>query len=1155
MQTYSPYRVRSVQPEFLEKLEQPIAESTKGWTVRKRDGSIVDFDIQKIKAALLRCFNNVVSEQNVAMPDVDPILEYVVLGLITRNSTGPIDVEEIQRTIIAQLWITSLSEFAEHYQNYREDRRKARLNRPVPTAYASSVSEDRTHFQTDLQYYQFIGKFSRWNDTEKRRETWKETVFNRVIPWFQNLPKVKNKLTQQEWDMLSKSMYELEASPAMRVVQMAGPALERCHVGVYNCAYAPITDLRSFAELLYVLMQGTGMGFSVEYDQISALPRIAKQTGELPISVVVEDSTEGWCDALFHCLEFLFQGRDFILDTSAVRPKGTRLKTKGGRASGPEPFHELMTFIRRIVLSRQTRHLSDIDVHDICCMIGNIVQVGGVRRAALISLSDLGSHEMRSAKSGQWYIDNKHRSMANNSAVYHSKPSTDVFMDEWLSLIRSYSGERGICNRQAMDMQAPERRQKGHDWGFNPCFHPDTRISTDKGMQRIGDMFLNGKPNRVVVDIRPDANDAIGLMHGVKTKPATQVELTQKAANIYRLTTEHGYTVDCTNNHEFPTTHGRKKLKDLRPGDTLLLQSNEGLFGTNGDYGDGLILGWLAGDGTTYGSQAWIELYGDDIDHCPELGAVINRVIATQKTENNRDYGDVTWLTQTSTVEKVRMGGVRLGKWLLHTVGLDQIADIKVRVPEYVWQGSRTAVAGYLHGLFASDGMVNVVGHGTKQTVSLRLNQSNKRLLQDVQQLLLNFGVVSRISLRRAAQDRMLPDGKGGLKEYHCTDNYELIVNRPNAILFMEKIGLSGTKRETLKRAIEARGTACRKSERYITKVVSTEHVGISDVFCLNQPETHTVIANGVVSAQCGEIQLRPYEFCNLSIAVARPEDNETTLMKKVLVATYFGTMQATCTRFNYIRDQWRKNCEEEALLGVDITGHADCPLLHPSHPDRPELLRKLKTVVNATNESLARRFGISRSAADTCIKPGGDSSVFFDCASGVSPRYADRQIRWVRESKHSPVAKFLIDQGVPYHDSPERPNDLYVFGFPKTAPDGCLTRNSMTAIEQLENWLCWKRNWAEHSVSATIYVEPYEWFQVGSWVYDHFDEITGLSFLPKDNGVYKHAPNEELTPEQYAMFSKDFPVVDWSKLCQYEDDDQTESAQNYACVGGACAF
>jgi ribonucleoside-diphosphate reductase alpha chain len=773
MQTYSPYRVRSVQPEFLEKLEQPIAESTKGWTVRKRDGSIVAFDIEKIKAALLRCFNNVVSEQNVAMPDVDPILEYVVLGLITRNAAGPIDVEEIQRTIIAQLWITSLSEFAEHYQNYREDRRRARLNRPVPTAYASAVSEDRTHFQTDLQYYQFIGKFSRWNDTEKRRETWKETVFNRVIPWFQNLPKVKNKLTQDEWDMLSKSMYQLEASPAMRVVQMAGPALERCHVGVYNCAYAPITDLRSFAELLYVLMQGTGMGFSVEYDQISTLPRIAKQTGELPISVVVEDSTEGWCDALFHCLEFLFQGRDFILDTSAVRPKGTRLKTKGGRASGPEPFHELMTFIRRIVLSRQTRHLSDIDVHDICCMIGNIVQVGGVRRAALISLSDLGSHEMRSAKSGQWYIDNKHRSMANNSAVYHSKPSTDVFMDEWLSLIRSYSGERGICNRQAMDMQAPERRQKGYDWGFNPC----------------------------------------------------------------------------------------------------------------------------------------------------------------------------------------------------------------------------------------------------------------------------------------------------------------------------------------------------------------------------------------------GEIQLRPYEFCNLSIAVARPDDTETTLMKKVLVATYFGTMQATCTRFNYIRDQWRRNCEEEALLGVDITGHADCPLLHPSHPGRPELLRKLKAVVNETNEALTRRFGISRSAADTCIKPGGDSSVFFDCASGVSPRYADRQIRWVRESKHSPVAKFLIDQGVPYHDSPERPNDLYVFGFPKTAPDGCLTRNSMTAIEQLENWLCWKRNWAEHSVSATIYVEPYEWFQVGSWVYDHFDEITGLSFLPKDNGVYKHAPNEELTADQYAMFSKDFPVVDWSKLCQYEDDDQTESAQNYACVGGACAF
>ena len=291
MQTYSPYRVRATQPQFLQKLEQPIEELVKGWKVRKRDQSIVDFNVIKLNAALSRCFINVVTEHNIEMPDVEPLIEYVILALSTRDNSKPIDVEEIQRTIIAQLWIANLYECAEHYQNYREERRKARLNRPVPTAYASAMSEDRKHFQTDLQYYQFIGKFSRWSETEKRRETWNETVFNRVIPWFQNLPKVKGKLTQEEWDMLSNAMYSLQASPAMRVVQMAGPALERCHVGVYNCAYAPITDLRSFAELLYVLMQGTGMGFSVEYDHISALPRIAKQTGELPLSIVVEDST------------------------------------------------------------------------------------------------------------------------------------------------------------------------------------------------------------------------------------------------------------------------------------------------------------------------------------------------------------------------------------------------------------------------------------------------------------------------------------------------------------------------------------------------------------------------------------------------------------------------------------------------------------------------------------------------------------------------------------------------------------------------------------------------------------------------------------------------------------------------------------------------
>ncbi len=302
----------------------------------------------------------------------------------------------------------------------------------------------------------------------------------------------------------------------------------------------------------------------------------------------------------------------------------------------------------------------------------------------------------------------------------------------------------------------------------------------------------------------------------------------------------------------------------------------------------------------------------------------------------------------------------------------------------------------------------------------------------------------------------------------------------------------------------------------------------------------------------CGEILLRPFQFCNLSICVARPWDTEESLMKKVRVATYFGVIQSTATKFRYIREDWKRNVEEERLLGVDITGHADCPILRSGVPGRDALLQRLKAEVHKVKAELAGRFGIPESTADTTVKPSGDSAVFFDCGSGISARFAAYQWRWVRESKDSPVAKFLIDEGVPYAEAPEDAT-LLVFGFPKAAPVGAMLRDDQTALEQLENWLVWKTNWSEHSVSATIYVQPHEWFAVGAWVYDHFDQITGLSFLPKDNGSYSYAPNEEMTKEQFEAVTAKFPKLNWAKLCRYEDDDQTVSAQTAACFGGGC--
>jgi ribonucleoside-diphosphate reductase alpha chain len=303
----------------------------------------------------------------------------------------------------------------------------------------------------------------------------------------------------------------------------------------------------------------------------------------------------------------------------------------------------------------------------------------------------------------------------------------------------------------------------------------------------------------------------------------------------------------------------------------------------------------------------------------------------------------------------------------------------------------------------------------------------------------------------------------------------------------------------------------------------------------------------------CAEILLRPFEFCNLSIVIARPDDTRETLCRKVRLATIFGKIQSLCTKFNYIRKDWKDNCEEERLLGVDITGHADCPLLRHTNKDRAALLAELNKVVEETDIELSKRWNVRRSAANTTVKPSGDSAVFFDCASGVSPWFSSHQIRWVRETTTSPVAKFLIDSGVPYAPAPEAPDSMLVFGFPRKAPAGATTRDDMTALQQFYNWLEWKKNWAEHSVSATIYVDDHEWLDLGAAVYENFDQVTGLSFLPKDNGIYSYAPNESVTEEQYREIESKFPDINWGKLPSYEDQDMTEASMTFACVGGSC--
>lgn len=546
-----------------------------------------------------------------------------------------------------------------------------------------------------------------------------------------------------------------------------------------NCAYLPIDSWDAFGELLYILMQGTGAGFSVEVDYVDSLPRIKRQKDGKPKKYIVPDTTEGWCSALTMGLKTWAAGEDVVYDFSRIRPQGTVLRTKGGRASGPEPLKQLLLFVRDKMLAAQGRRLDPIDAHDIACFCGQIVQVGGVRRAALISLSDLDDRDLREAKNGQFWLHNVQRAMANNSTVYDDRPKAAQFMEEWLALMKSGSGERGIFNRGGLAKQLPKRRKKVGEFGVNPC----------------------------------------------------------------------------------------------------------------------------------------------------------------------------------------------------------------------------------------------------------------------------------------------------------------------------------------------------------------------------------------------GEIILRPRQFCNLSIAIARPEDTQKSLARKVRLATIFGTLQSLLTDFKFISPKWRENCEEERLLGVDITGQMDCPALRPENdPDlesyRVKLLADLRQVAIDTNKEFAEKLGIPQSAAVTCIKPSGNSAQLFNCSSGLHPRYAKYYLRRLRIGAYTPIAKLLEDAGVSWFPEVGQTRDsatVRVVEFPVKSPDGAPTRHDLSAIEQLNNWLAWKLYYTEHNPSVTIYVSDEEWPSVGAWVYEHFDQIGGLSFLPKDGGVYELAPYEEIDQKEYERRTKTLPIIDFSKLPDYEKEDMTELQREFGCTGDKC--
>ncbi|KKQ76728.1 MAG: Ribonucleoside-triphosphate reductase [Parcubacteria group bacterium GW2011_GWC1_38_6] len=739
--------------------------------IRKRDGRIVPFDQSRITNAVYKAMQ-AVKEGDLSRDHIR-ISERVVEELTKRYPKDHIPaVEEIQDVVEESLILMDFPKAAKAYILYRKERSLIReKERVIPEYVKKLVAESKKHFRNAVSEFIYYRTYSRWIEEEGRRETWIESV-NRYVNFMKE--NLRDGLTEKEYEEITQAILKQESMPSMRLLWSAGKAARTTNVSAYNCSYIAPTKLRDFPEIMYLLMCGTGVGFSVESQTVQKLPLIKRQNGGKAKTYIVEDSKEGWGNALYTGLKAWFGGKDIKFDYTKLRPAGARLRTMGGRSSGPEPLKNLLDFARTTILSRQGKRLTNLNVHDVICKIGEVVVMGGVRRSALISLSDLDDDAMRLSKTDQFYIKHPQRQLANNSAAYISKPSAQEFMEEWLALAEGGTGERGIFNREGLKYQLPERRWK-------------------------------------------------------------------------------------------------------------------------------------------------------------------------------------------------------------------------------------------------------------------------------------NF------------------------KKYWAT---------------------AGTN-------------------------------------------------------PCGEIVLRSKQFCNLTEVVARVDDTEESLLKKVRIATILGTYQSTLTHFPYLSKEWKENCEAERLLGVSITGQWDSKIVRNA-----EVLKKLKDMAIKTNAKYAKIFGISPSMCITCVKPSGTVSQLVDASSGMHPRYSPFYIRRVRISATDPLFQMLKEQKFPYYPEVgqlESSASTYVLEFPVKSPKGAVFRNDLNAIEQLEYWKKVKQSYTEHNPSITIYIGENEWIKAADWLYDNWDILGGLSFLPKEDHVYKLAPYEEITEEQYKELAAKLPEIDFSQIVAYEKDDETTGAKELACVSGVC--
>lgn len=985
------------------------------------------------------------------------------------------------------------------------------------------MSPDYNTLPSLYQQYIAISRYSRYLDKEKRRETWTETVDRYINFWLGRLDKLSKDPDTQVYikERLAEAreaILNLEVLPSMRALMTAGKALEKHSVASYNCSFIAIDDYRAFDEILYILCCGTGAGFSVEQKYIDKLPEVPSEFHDTDTTIVVADSKIGWASSLRELISLLYAGKVPKWDVSKVRPSGARLKTMGGRASGPEPLVDLFKFVVSVFKKASGRKLLDIECHDIITKIGEVVVCGGVRRSAEISLSDLTSTNMRHAKSGTWYETSGHRALANNSAVYYSKPPVDVFMEEWVSLYRSKSGERGIFNLSAARKTAPARRDSSKLAGANPCFAAGTMIHTRNGHFPIESLV--GKE--------------VEIWDGSKWVTVDNFRITGENQKLLKITMHDGSEELVTPYHSVILDNGQRiEAQDLTPSSRLSISTaplSHGNISEKGAY----LKGFLVGDGCKIKDRPLLYLYFPKwqcekrlIDSANELD--VDSIYRTTRL-------DVSFAP--SSEKRKAMTGISKFKKAL----FPWCSSNKKCIPVESFEWDLKSKAEFIAGVMDADGTASDGANG----FLYQITSIHKKWLLDFQSLLKTIGVQSRLSKEHNAGKQDFNDGYG---EYETKDSWRLTISQEGAINLAKQCNftrLVSFADKKLKYNLKPKHN----------RVATIEEYGVADkVYCCTVDTSHSLaLTSGFQYGQCSEIVLRSSQFCNLSSAIVNECDTKETLVKKAKTASFLGTLQATLTDFKYLRKSWKDNCEDERLLGVSLGGTMSNPLTYTQGEDLNWLLQELSAAVVKENVNISELIGIKPATAATCQKPDGNTSQLCYSSSGGHPWWSPYYLRTVRINKTDPLYRFMSDHGVYVVDDIMKPSTTAVFYFPIKAPDGVVFRKDITAIEHLELWLTYKKHFTEHNPSVTIYVKEHEWLDVGAWVYNHFDEVCGLSFFPWSDHIYKQAPYQEITQEEYNKWIERMPKsIDWTKLSEYETEDMTTGAREYACTGGQC--